>query len=235
MRPGHAATLVTRSGISLCLAPRTGTACTATPGDIVRLTAPTPTTSARRLALVQSPSATPYHDALTPSSQMTLGQTMTDSMTHMMTSTGRHRTTLLECEAGKLHLKKGVMLRLCVLDYYFLPSPPSPLHVVATSFYGLCTSFSPYLLHASPSPLLYHLCVHQHPLTHNLCAPFIPTSPHCYLMYHCTVCARFPPLLHVYYHAPYTCLSSISTGQCSALYYRLNFLSNQVVFHSLVC
>ena len=103
---------------------------------------------------------------------------------------------------------------------------------MATSFCRLRTSFSPYLLHASPSLLLYRLCMHQYLLIHDLCAPFVPASPHCYLMYHCTIGARFLPLLHVYYHAPYTCLSSISTGQYSTLYCRLDFLSNQVAFPS---
>ena len=121
------------------------------------------------------------------------------------------------------------MLQLYVLDYYFFFSLPSSLHIMATSFCGQHTSFSPYLLHASPSPLLYHLCMHQYLLIHDLCAPFVPTSPHCYLMYHCTIGACFPPLLHVYYHAPYTCLSSISTGRYSALNCRLDFLSNQVL------
>ena len=65
---------------------------------------------------------------------------------------------------------------------------------------------------------------------HDLCAPFVFASPHRYLMYHCTIGARFLPLLHVYYHAPYACLSGISTGRCSALYCRLDFLSNQVAF-----
>ena len=110
LRPGRAATLVTRSGISLLLATRTDTACTATPGDIVRSSVLTPTAFVMGLAPVQSPPATPYHAVLTPSFWMTLGQTTMDSMMHTMTSTGRHRTTLLECEAGKLHLKKGVML-----------------------------------------------------------------------------------------------------------------------------
>ena len=94
----------------------------------------------------------------------------------------------------------------------------------------LCPSSSPYLLHALPLSLLYHLCVHQYLLMHDLYASFIPTSPHCYPMYHHTIGAHFLSLLHVYYHAPYACLSSISTGQCSALYCRLDFLSNQVAF-----
>ena len=94
----------------------------------------------------------------------------------------------------------------------FLPSPLSSLCVVATSFCGLHTSFSPYLLHASPLLLLYCLCVHQYLLIHGLCAPFIPASPHGYLMYQCTISACFRPLPHVYYHTPYACLSSISTG-----------------------
>ena len=123
------------------------------------------------------------------------------------------------------------LLRLYVLDYYF---SPSPLCIMATSFCRLRTPFSPYLLHASPSPLLYCLCAHQYLLIHDDCTPFVPASPHHYLMYHCTIGACFLPLLHVYYHAPYTCLRSISTGRCSALYSRLDFLSNQAAFHLLV-
>ena len=117
--------------------------------------------------------------------------------------------------------------------FFYLLSPFFPLHR-GYSLCGLCTSSSPYLLHASPSPLLNCLCMHQYLFIHDLCAPFVPASPHHYLMYHCTIGAHFPPLLHVYYHAPYACLSSISTGQCSALYSRLDFLSNQVTFHLLV-
>ena len=49
----------------------------------------------------------------------------------------------------------------------------------------------PYLLHALPSPLLYHLRVHRYLLMCTLCAPFVPVSPHCCLMYHCTSCACF--------------------------------------------
>ena len=90
-----------------------------------------------------------------------------------------------------------------------------------------------YLLHASSLPLLYHLYMHQCLLMHTFCAPFVPTFLHCYLMYHCTIYACFLTLQHVYHHAPYTCLSSISTGHFSALYSRLDFLSNQVVFHFL--
>ena len=76
----------------------------------------------------------------------------------------------------------------------------------------LHTSSSPYLLCTLPSPLLHCLHTHLYLLIHNLCAPFVPASPHCRLMYHCTTGAHFQPLLHVYYHAPYACLSSISTG-----------------------
>ena len=115
---------------------------------------------------------------------------------------------------------------------FFFPLPLFPLHVVAAPL-AACNSLEldypltprlgqdalrtahslfPYLLHALPSPLLYHLCVHQYLLMHDLCAPLVPASPHRYLMYHCTIGARFLPLLHVYYHTPYACLSSISTG-----------------------
>ena len=52
----------------------------------------------------------------------------------------------------------------------------------------------PYLLHALPSPLPYHICVHQYLLMCTLCARFMTASPHRYLMYHCTFCARFPTL-----------------------------------------
>ena len=36
----------------------------------------------------------------------------------------------------------------------------------------------------------------------------------------------------MYYHAPYTCSLSISTGRSSPVFYRLDFLSNQVAFPS---
>ena len=52
--------------------------------------------------------------------------------------------------------------------------------------------FLSYLLHALPSPLLYYIRVHQYLLMCTFCAPFMPVFPHCYLMYHCTFCARFP-------------------------------------------
>ena len=83
---------------------------TATAGDIVVTPAPTPTTSVSKIVVVQSQPATSTPDALTPLWWTTPGQTTMDSTTHTMTSTRKHRTTLLECEAGKLHLKKGVML-----------------------------------------------------------------------------------------------------------------------------
>ena len=52
----------------------------------------------------------------------------------------------------------------------------------------------PYLLHALPLPLLYYLCMHQYLLMCTLCAPFMPASPCCHLMYHCTfVHATRPP------------------------------------------
>ena len=54
----------------------------------------------------------------------------------------------------------------------------------------------PYLLHALPSLSLYHLRVHQYLLMCTLCAPFVPTSPHCHLRYHCTFCARYLALLN---------------------------------------
>ena len=133
----------------------------------------------------------------------------------------------------------------------FLPSPPSPpshrgYFLLQTAYLLSITCFTltiTVLAMRAPVPVdtrpLCTLCTRISSLLpyvswHDLCAPFVPTSPHCYLMYHGTINARFLPLLHVYYHTPYTCLSSISTGRYSALYCRLNFLSNQVIFHSLV-
>ena len=103
---------------------------------------------------------------------------------HRLGSTG---PLSLKCEAGELHLKKGVMLRLCVSDYYFLPLSPFPCLVD-------CAPSPPYLLHALPSPLRYYIRVHQYLLMCTLCALFMTASPHRYLMYHCTFCARFPAL-----------------------------------------
>ena len=57
----------------------------------------------------------------------------------------------------------------------------------------------PYLLHALPSPLLYHLRAHQYLLMCTLCTPPTTLSPHCCLMYHRTVCAPYP--------APLTCVT----------------------------
>ena len=51
--------------------------------------------------------------------------------------------------------------------------------------------FLPYLLHALPSPILYYLRVHQCLLMRTLHAPPMPAPPHCYLMYHRTVGARY--------------------------------------------
>ena len=88
----------------------TSTADTATAGDIGPTLALTCTTSVNQTTAAQFPPATSTPGALTPLRKMTLGWTMMGSMTHTMTSTVRHRITLLKCEAGKLHLKKGVML-----------------------------------------------------------------------------------------------------------------------------
>ena len=52
----------------------------------------------------------------------------------------------------------------------------------------------PYLLHALPSPLLYYLRVHQCLLMRTLRALPMPAPPHCCLMYHCTICARYQTL-----------------------------------------
>ena len=83
------------------------------------------------------------------------------------------------------HWRHYVMtVRLGLLFFSSIP-PPLP--------YGLCAS-SPIYLHALPSPLRYHICVHQYLLMCTLCALFVPASPHRYLMYHCTFCARFPTL-----------------------------------------
>ena len=117
----------------------TGTVDTATAGDTEASLVPTPTTSVNQIIAAQSQPATSTPNALALSWMMTLGQTMMDSMTHTMTLTGRHRTTLLECEAGKLHLKKGVMLQLYALDllffFYFTRSLllPSPLDAFLAS------------------------------------------------------------------------------------------------------
>ena len=74
----------------------------------------------------------------------------------------------------------------------FLLSNYSPSPTVLWTF-SLCSmpcrlwpSSSPYLLHALPLPLLHHLRVQQYLLMCTLHAPFVPASPHCYLMYHCT-------------------------------------------------
>ena len=170
---------------------------------------------------------------------MTLGRTTTDSVTHTMTLTRRHRTTLLECEARKLHLKKGVMLWPYTLNYYFFSLYLLlPLYIMTYPFVS-CNSLeldyplTPRLgqdtlqtgsLFLSLSITCFTLAatvplrVHQYLLMHDLCAPFVPASPHRYLMYHCTVGVHLLPLLHVYDHAPYACFSGISTGRCSALY-----------------
>ena len=70
----------------------------------------TPTASVKKIAAAQSQLATFTIGAHAPLYRTTPGQTTMDGMTHTTTLTGRHKTILLECEAGKLHLKKGVML-----------------------------------------------------------------------------------------------------------------------------
>ena len=70
----------------------------------------------------------------------------------------------------------------------------------------------PYLLHALPPPLRCYLRAHQYLLMRTLRAPPMPVHPHCCLMYHHTISARFTTPLHVYYHAPCTRYRSISTG-----------------------
>ena len=109
-RPGRVATPATKLGISLPPAPKTATAGTATPGDTAVMPAPTPTASVKKIATAQSQPVTLTTGALAPLYRTTPGQTTMDSTTHTTTLTGRHRTIPLECEAGKLHLKKGVML-----------------------------------------------------------------------------------------------------------------------------
>ena len=103
---------------------------------------------------------------------------------------------------------------------------PPPLAALRTAH------LLPYLLHALPSPVPHYLRTHQYLLMCTLCVLYVHASPHRYLMYHCTFCARFLTLLHVYYHAPYTRSPSISTGHSSPVFCRLDFLSNQVAFPS---
>ena len=90
---------------------------------------------------------------------------------------------------------------------YYGPTLPSLL-VIALSWTYLLTPrlrqdalqtvrFFPYLLHALPSLLPYYLHAHQYLLMCTLRALPMPASPHCYLMYHCTVCARYRTPLHV--------------------------------------
>jgi hypothetical protein len=76
-------------------------------------------------------------------------------------------------------------LLVIVLSWTYLPIPRLGQDALRT------VRFLPYLLHALPSPLLYYLCVHQYLLMCTLHAPPMPTPPHCYLMYHCTVCAHY--------------------------------------------
>ena len=127
------------------------------------------------------------------------------------------------------------MLQPYTLNYFLLTH--FPLHFsppLFTFITALC-----YLLHAFPSHLLYYLCMHQYLLICALYAPFVPTSSHLCLMYHCTIYPCPPVPLLVYYHASYAHLSSINTGHSLPLYSRLNFLSNQVAsllwLTSVVC
>ena len=88
-------------------------------------------------------------------------------------------------------------VRLGLLFFSLLSIPPSPtVLTLSLSLDALQTVplLLPYLLHALPSLLLSHLHVHQYLLMCTLHAPFVPTSPHCHLMYHCTfVHATRPP------------------------------------------
>ena len=96
-----------------------------------------------------------------------------------------------------LHDRHNVMtVHLRLLFFHSIPSLPFSLSTMAAFLCslmpcGLCPFSSPYLLHALPLPLWYHLHVHQHQSMCTLCAPFVPTSPHCYLMYHCTFCTCY--------------------------------------------
>ena len=126
----------------------------------------------------------------------------------------------------------GSCHRACCYDraswtIFFLHSySRSPSSLLTIADYAPCL---PYLLHALPSLLTHASVVH---LLCALRAPFVPASPHRCLMYHRTFCARLPTPLPVYYHAPYTCSLSISTGRSSPVFGRLDFLSNQVAFPS---
>ena len=95
------------------------------------------------------------------------------------------------------------------LSYYYCTMDTlPPLLVIALSWTYLLTPRLgqdalrtvhplPYLLHAIPSPLLYHLRMHQCLLMCTVRTPPMPAPPHCYLMYHCTVHARYQTPLHV--------------------------------------
>ena len=100
-----------------------------------------------------------------------------------------------------MHL--GLLFSFHLSSPYCTTDPPFPLLlVIALSWTYLLTPrlgqdalrtvrSSPYLLHALPSLLLYYLCVHQCLLMCTFRAPPMPASPHCCLMYHCTICAHY--------------------------------------------
>ena len=87
------------------------------------------------------------------------------------------------------------------LDYCTMDTLPSLLVTVLSWTYSLIPRLGqdalrtvhpfPYLLHALPSLLLQYLHVHQDLLMCTFHAPPMPISPHCCLMYHCTICARY--------------------------------------------
>ena len=53
------------------------------------------------------------------------------------------------------------------------------------------TSSLPYLLHALPSPLPHRMSMYQCLLMCPYCAPFMSTSPRCYLMYYRAFCTQY--------------------------------------------
>ena len=74
----------------------------------------------------------------------------------------------------------------------FLYSISLSLHCGLPPFTLRTMRLPSYLLHALPSPLLYHIRAHQYLLMSTLCAPFMPAFPRRYLMYHCTLGACLP-------------------------------------------
>ena len=118
------------------------------------------------------------------------------------------------------------------LSFSFTYSPPPPPFLLLRTV----RLVSP--IYSMPFPHLYHTtyaCI-SNCLMCTLCAPSVPPLyPHLLTAALCitapSVHASRPPL-PVYYHAPYTCSLSISTGRSSPVFGRLDFLSNQVVFPS---